>query len=203
MTVNLPTQITLSRLVLTIVFLVLLGQYSQRSPQSWILYVGLGVFVVAAATDYLDGYLARKRNEVTALGRILDPFVDKVLVCGAFVFLAGPAFCDANGFNVTFLRPWMLVVILGRELLVTGLRGFSESRGIEFGAGYVGKVKMWIQSITVGVILLAVASRGLESRPGLEMLVAIFVWMMVLVTAASLVTYLMKSRAVLTDNIGK
>lgn len=202
MKVNLPTQITLSRLVLTIVFFVLLGQYSQRSPQPWILYVGFGVFVVAAATDYLDGYLARKRNEVTALGRILDPFVDKVLVCGAFIFLAGPSFCNEDGINITFLRPWMLVVILGRELLVTGLRGFSESRGIAFGAGYVGKAKMWIQSITVGVILLAVASRGLEPRPGIETGVAVVVWVMVVVTAASLVTYLMKSKAVLTDNTG-
>ena len=74
MRINVPNQLTLSRLVLAIVFFVLLAQYSQRDPKSWLLDVCLGIFIVAAVTDFLDGHLARRQNQVTALGRVLDPF---------------------------------------------------------------------------------------------------------------------------------
>lgn len=199
MSINLPNQITLVRLVLAIAFFVMLAQYSHRSPQPWLLDVCLVTFIVAAATDFLDGYYARKRNQITALGRVLDPFVDKVLVCGAFIFLASPAFCDESGANVTGLRAWMIVVILGRELLVTGLRGFSESRGVQFGAEYVGKAKMWIQSVTAGVLLFTVAHPDASAGSGLLWLRPLFVWATVVITAASLVTYLIKSRGVLAE----
>lgn len=199
MKINLPNRITLLRLVLAIVFFVMIAQYSQRDPTIWLLYVCLGVFIVAALTDYLDGYLARKQNQVTALGRVLDPFVDKVLVCGAFIFLVGPAFCGDDGRNITGLQPWMVVVILGRELLVTALRGFSESQGVQFGAEFVGKAKMWIQSITVGVLLLTVACCGTEAGPNVQLLQRVFVWLTVAVTTASLVTYLIKSKHILAE----
>ncbi len=199
MKVNLPNQITLARLALAIVFFVILGQYSQRDPNRVLLDVGVVLFIVAAATDWLDGYYARKRNQVTALGRILDPFVDKVLVCGAFIILAGPAFCELDGRNVTGLRSWMVVVILGRELLVTGLRGFSESQGVQFGAEYVGKAKMWIQSVTVAVLLLAVAhGQPIEGEAQFQ-IQQLFIWLTVLITAASLVTYLVKAKNLLLE----
>ncbi len=196
---NLPNQITLGRLALAIVFFAVLGQHSVREPRSWLLDVCAAMFVVAAATDWLDGYYARKRNQITALGRILDPFVDKVLVCGAFVFLAGPSFCGPDGRNVTGLQSWMVVVILGRELLVTGLRGFSESRGVQFGSEYVGKAKMWIQSITVAVLLIAVAHRFGEWSSTVYVVQQVLVWATVLVTAASLATYLYKAKDVLFE----
>ena len=198
MRINLPNQITIARLLLAVAFFVALAQYSQLRPETGILYLGLVLFVVAAVTDFLDGYLARKQNQVTALGRVLDPFADKILVCGAFVFLAGPAFCEAGGRNVTGLHAWMVVVILGRELLVTGLRGFSESRGVQFGAEFVGKAKMWIQSLTVIVILLIVARFG-EARGNVLIVQQFCVWLTVLVTAASLVTYLIKARDILSE----
>ena len=154
---NLPNQITVSRLVLAIVFFVLLSQYSQRDPRPTMLDVAALIFIVAAVTDILDGYLARKRGEVTALGRVLDPLVDKVLVCGAFILFAGRPFVDASGHNVTEVSAWMVVVIVGRELLVTGLRGFNESLGISFGASVYGKLKMWMQSIAAPAILFIVA----------------------------------------------
>jgi len=198
MRINLPNQITILRLILAIIFFVALAQYSQLSPRPSLLYVGLGLFAVAAVTDFLDGYLARKRNQVTALGRVLDPFVDKILVCGAFVFLAGPAFCAAGGRNVTGLQAWMVVVILGRELLVTGLRGFSESRGVQFGAEFVGKAKMWIQSITVIVLLLIVALFG-EAAGNVLVVQSVLVWLTVVITAGSLFTYLIKARDILSE----
>jgi CDP-diacylglycerol---glycerol-3-phosphate 3-phosphatidyltransferase len=199
MPLNLPNRITLARLVLTIIFFAVIAQYSHRAPQSWLLDLGLVIFIVAAATDFLDGYYARKRNQVTALGRILDPFVDKVLVCGAFVFLSGPGFCDEAGYNVTGVRSWMIVLIVGRELLVTGLRGFSESRGIEFGAAFVGKAKMWVQTVTICVLLLCVALGASGSNSTLDYVQSAFVWLTVLATTASLMTYLVKSRHIFTE----
>ena len=132
--INLPNQITLARLGLAIVFFVLLSQYSQITHNTLLLDIAAAIFIVAAVTDILDGYLARKWGQVTALGRVLDPLVDKVLVCGAFILFVGPGFVDSDGQNVTAVRSWMVVVIVGRELLVTGLRGFSESIGKSFGA---------------------------------------------------------------------
>lgn len=187
--------------MLAIVFFVLLSQYAQRAPQTWILDLSIIIFVVAAVTDFLDGYIARKRGLVTALGRVLDPFVDKVLVCGAFIILAGPAFMDANGHNVTEVRAWMVVVIVGRELLVTGLRGFNESRGKAFGASLHGKVKMWIQSFTPPVVLLLVAHESWWSGaawPGVVKLV--FVWATVIATALSALQYIIRSRDILEDS---
>lgn len=199
MKVNLPNQLTLFRLILAVVFFVLLARYSQRQPRSWLLDVCFGIFIVACITDYLDGYFARKQNQVTAFGRVLDPVVDKVLVCGAFIFFAGPAFCNAAGDNITGIQAWMVVVILCRELLVTGLRSFSEARGINFGAEFVGKAKMWIQSVTIGVLLFAVARRGVGASPRADLIQSIFVWATIAVTAASLVTYLVKARAILSE----
>src|SRR3989304_1473760 len=91
---NLPNRITLARLGLAVAFFVLLSQYSQRSPKAWMLDLAVVMFIVAAATDIVDGYIARKRGLVTPLGRVLDPLVDKVLVCGAFILFVGPGFVD-------------------------------------------------------------------------------------------------------------
>lgn len=199
MRINLPNQLTLGRIVLAIAFFILLAQYSQRDPKSWILYVSLGIFIVAAATDFLDGHLARRQNQVTALGRVLDPFADKVLVCGAFVFFISPTFWSDAGDNVTGVEAWMVVVIIGRELFVTGLRGFSEAQGISFGAEFIGKAKMWTQSITVGVLLFLVARRGLGPSPNADLIQQAFIWLTVVVTAASLVSYLIKAKAIILD----
>jgi len=186
--------------VLAVVFFILLSQYTQRAPRPWILDVGIVIFVVAAVTDFLDGHIARKRGLVTALGRVLDPFADKVLVCGAFILLAGPSFIDANGQNVTEVRAWMVVVIVARELLVTGLRGFNESRGKAFGASLHGKVKMWIQSFTPPIVLLLVAHESWWSGAAWPRVVKlVFVWATVIATALSVLQYLSRSRDILED----
>jgi len=200
MRLNIPNQLTLSRLVLAIVFFTLLSQYSQTHPNPVLLDVSVVIFVVAASTDFLDGYLARKHGNETSLGRVLDPFVDKVLICGAFILLAGPGFVNKSDVHVTGVAPWMVVVIVGRELLVTGLRGFNESRGIAFGASIHGKLKMWVQSVAAPLILLIVAHENtwLEgSWVGLVKL--LFVWLTVVVTALSTVHYLARSRYILQE----
>ena len=125
---NLPNQLTTARLILAVIMFGLIA---------WEYYTASTVlFIIAAGTDWLDGYYARKYNQVTNLGRILDPFADKVIVCGTFIFLiAIPQMLDTP-FG---LRPWMVVAIVGRELLVTALRSFIEDRGSDFSAQVVGQ----------------------------------------------------------------
>lgn len=114
--------------------------------------VALVLYIIATATDWLDGWWARRFNQVTQLGRILDPFADKLLVCGAFVYLAAEPTLG--------VAPWMAVVILSRELLVTALRSFVETAGGDFSAKWVGKWKMALQcaAIIAGLYLLIEAA---------------------------------------------
>jgi CDP-diacylglycerol---glycerol-3-phosphate 3-phosphatidyltransferase len=126
---NVPNQLTAARFVLSLVLFVLI------SWQMWI--ACLAVFAVAAFTDWLDGYIARKQGITSTLGRNLDPLVDKVLICGAYIFLAHEP--HAN------IAPWMVTVVVSRELVITGLRGFMESMGATFGADWLGKLKMGLQ----------------------------------------------------------
>lgn len=200
---NLPTQITLARLGLAIVFFILLSQYDHGVTSPGLLDAAIVVFVIAASTDFLDGYLARKFGQITALGRVLDPLVDKVLICGAFILLLGPGFIDAHGHNVTELRGWMVVVIVGRELLVTGLRGFNESIGKSFGASLHGKLKMWMQSIAAPAVLLIVAHEDAWNLGALGgQIKAVLIWLTVIITALSTIQYLIRSRHILDQSGG-
>src|SRR5438270_11984066 len=128
---NLPNQLTASRFVLALLLFWLIG------ADQWIACIV--VFALAAATDWLDGYFARKQGLVSTLGRNLDPLVDKVLVCGAYIFLL------PDGNQEGWLRPWMVVVIVARELVITGLRSFMENLGAKFGADWLGKIKLGLQ----------------------------------------------------------
>ena len=113
------------------------------------------VFIIAAGTDWIDGWYARKYNLVTQLGRVLDPFCDKILICGAYILIAVemdplfPWYAKIAG--------WMAVVVVGRELLVTVLRSMIEGAGGDFSAKMAGKLKMWFQCIAVGACLVALA----------------------------------------------
>ena len=199
MRINLPNRITIARFFLAIVFLVMLARidHAELPEQDWMIDLAFTLFLIAAGTDWLDGYLARKHNQVTSFGRILDPFVDKILLIGAFILLLGRNFRDAAGANVTGLAAWMVVVIVARELLVSGLRGFSESQGKAYAANWWGKIKMLLQSITVGWIVMSVGRlRDVEwimvGRP-------IMIRVMVLFTAVSVVAYLLASREALAE----
>jgi CDP-diacylglycerol--glycerol-3-phosphate 3-phosphatidyltransferase len=196
---NLPNQITVGRLVLTVVFLILLMSFDWRTreQQFWLLDAAFWVFIVAAVTDILDGYLARKHNQVTSFGRILDPFVDKTLVCGGFILLLGTGFVDDQGRGVTGLAGWMVVVIVARELMVSGLRGFSEARGTPYASNYWGKAKMVVQCCTIPTIL-----KSLGPWNGSSWLMTtrtVMIWLTVAVTAASVVAYLVASREALSE----
>ncbi|TVQ31233.1 MAG: CDP-diacylglycerol--glycerol-3-phosphate 3-phosphatidyltransferase [Phycisphaeraceae bacterium] len=153
----LPNQLTTLRLVMAGFFVVALSLYAFPDGRPWTLPVAIVIFVLASATDALDGWLARRWNVVSTYGRVMDPLADKVLVLAAFVLLAGPSFTDAEtGRIVSGVAPWMVVVILARELLVTSVRAVFESAGVSFGAAWAGKLKMILQSAAAPLILLLV-----------------------------------------------
>lgn len=134
---SLPNQLTTARLVLSFV---LFGTIGMRF---WL--AALVVFAIAAVTDWLDGYLARGQGLVTSFGRAYDPLVDKVLVCGAFIFLLDEPTAG--------LEPWMVTIVVAREFIVTGLRGYLEERGVSFGADQLGKLKMLLQCLAIAWVL--------------------------------------------------
>ena len=142
-----PNIISFGRLVLAAIFFALL-------PMK-LYWAALIFFLLAAATDWVDGWYARKYDQVTKLGRILDPFCDKILICGAFVLLA----VEMNGRFPWYasIAGWMAVVVLGRELLVTVLRSMIEGAGGDFSANMSGKLKMWFQCFAIGSCMVALA----------------------------------------------
>lgn len=156
---TLPNQITVLRFGLSIVLFVLLGLCDGASvaDQQSLLLAGFVVFALGTVSDLLDGWLARKLNSCSTFGRMMDPFVDKVMVCGAMVFLCGGTFY-VDGKSVTGFAPWMLAVILAREFLVTGIRAYSETQGVNFEATAAGKAKMVLQTAVVLWLLMSLAA---------------------------------------------
>jgi CDP-diacylglycerol--glycerol-3-phosphate 3-phosphatidyltransferase len=141
---TIPNQLTVARLVLSVVCFVFLARDSYL--------VSLVLFVFAAATDWIDGYWARRYGQVTQLGRILDPFADKIIICGTFIFLAAVPPTN-SGQSASEIAAWMAVVVVGREMLVTALRSFFEDQGVDFSAKQAGKWKMLFQCLAVSVCL--------------------------------------------------
>jgi CDP-diacylglycerol---glycerol-3-phosphate 3-phosphatidyltransferase len=175
---NLPNQLTISRLVLGMVL------FGLMTFHYWL--TSLVVFVVAASTDWLDGYFARKYGLVTVLGRILDPFVDKIIVCGAFI-------CLVAEYPRSGIAGWMAVVVVGRELLITALRSFLEQRGADFSAAMSGKLKMVVQCIAAGTSLFALSYAD-ESQPAwLQYLLPITVWTALALTIYSGIEYIRRA----------
>jgi CDP-diacylglycerol--glycerol-3-phosphate 3-phosphatidyltransferase len=182
---NLPNQLTLLRFVLAIVLFVLI-HYQQWA---WCLLT----FFLAALTDYFDGYFARKHGITSTLGRNLDPLVDKVLIGGAYIFLLPLA--DAG------LSPWIVTVVVARELIITSLRGFMEQRGAVFGADWLGKMKMGLQCAALfGIFTFLQVKR--EMDPGgvtyfFEVVRDVLIYAMLAATALSGLQYLWRAALVL------
>ena len=176
---NIPNRITFSRLFLAIVFFVFLTNRHFT--------VAFVIFLVAAATDWLDGYLARKWELSTDLGRLVDPFVDKVIICGTFIIFVHLA--------DEIIAPWMVITIVAREFLVSSIRGFSESKGVKFASNIWGKTKMFIQSWTICAILLYYAY--FENQDWAEYMVSAFMWITIVVTIGSGITYVFSAKKTL------
>src|SRR5712692_2216028 len=147
---NLPNQLTAARAGLAVILFAFIAQNWWGSC--------LVVFALAAVTDYLDGYLARLQGITSTLGRNLDPLVDKILICGAYIFIL-----PVPGSGLT---AWMVTVVVARELTITVLRSYLEGQGAKFGADWLGKIKMWLQCaalIAVFVVFLAADAGGVAA----------------------------------------
>ncbi len=137
--INLPNGLTLFRIFLVpLLVVVLLTKFTGRE------YVGLGIFLIAAITDFFDGYLARKYNQVTRLGMLLDPIADKLLVSAAFISLV----------ELQLAPAWMVVIIIGREFAVSGLRSIATQHGVTISASPLGKGKMISQVVAISILIL-------------------------------------------------
>jgi CDP-diacylglycerol---glycerol-3-phosphate 3-phosphatidyltransferase len=147
------------------------------------------LFLLTSLSDVLDGYLARRGNHVTAFGRIADPFVDKVLVLGAMVFLA------VMPWSREWFPAWIVVVVLAREFLITAIRGYVESQGGQFPADWFGKLKMFAQCIAVGVTV-GMFAFGFEGRTFAfwSQVGHIAVWATLITSVGSCLAYLVKIR---------
>lgn len=163
----------------------------------WYHPLAFWLFVLTAATDFVDGWLARRGNLVTAFGRVADPFVDKVLVLGSMIFLAVLPW--ARG----WFPAWIVVIVLAREFLVTGIRGYVESLGKEFPADWFGKVKMIVQCVAIAAVLALPAFPWTQLlRDALAVLAHVFVWATLLTSVGSGLSYVLKTRRLLAGGAG-
>ncbi len=167
---NLPNWLTTFRIFLVPpLVVVLLTEFEGSEP------IALSIFLLAAITDWFDGYLARKRNQITLLGKFLDPIADKLLIASAFISLV----------ELKVVPAWMVVVIVGREIAVTGFRAIAASHGYNI-PGWSGKIKMVIEVITITVLI------GRKYLGPLLFLSKVFLWMTLIAALLSAVDYYLK-----------
>ena len=166
---NLPNSLTVTRIFLVpLLVVVLLTKFEGR-----LIFgirkelVGAAIFAIASFTDWLDGYLARRRQQITPLGQMIDPLADKLLTSAALISLV----------QMDLASAWMVVVIIGREFAVTGLRSIAYARGVAMPASPLGKVKMVAQVVAILLLIL-----GQDHLQGFFVLGQIALWI-VLVTA--------------------
>lgn len=146
---NLPNYLTLARiLIVPLLVVVLLTPVADRWFGISGYVLAIFIFLIASFTDILDGHLARRRNQVSTLGKFLDPVADKLLISAALIVLVEKHLAPS----------WAVVVILGREFIVTGLRAVAASEGIVIQAQSLGKLKMWAQCVAVVSLLIAAAA---------------------------------------------
>jgi len=147
--VNLPNYLTLARIILVPFLVVIL---LTPLAEDWFgissYALAIGIFLAAALTDILDGHLARRRNQVSTLGKLLDPIADKLLISAALIVLVEKHLAPA----------WVVVIILGREFIITGLRSIAVTEGIVIQAQTSGKIKMWAQCVAIVALLVAGAT---------------------------------------------
>lgn len=155
-----PNILTFIRLGLTFIFLAMILYWPRISDRPWFLDIAFAIFVIAGLTDVVDGHIARRWNATSKFGRMIDPLVDKVLVCGAFICFALIGVPKLFGWGPIPLAivQWTVVgILLAREVYVTVLRHMAEARGINFAAVRLGKIKMFVQVFAIGTVLIKVA----------------------------------------------
>jgi CDP-diacylglycerol--glycerol-3-phosphate 3-phosphatidyltransferase len=179
---NLPNALTLFRIFLVpFLVVVLLTKFTARE------FVGLAIFLVAAITDFFDGWVARRRNQTTRLGALLDPIADKLLMSAAFISLVE--------MDPKHVPAWMVVIIIGREFAVSGLRSIAAQQGVTIAASPLGKGKMVTQVIAISLLIL-----GYELGQ-FRVIGTVGLWAVMLFALASGIDYFIKfTRGVLIDH---
>ena len=178
---NLPNSLTLLRIFMVpFLVVVLLTKFSGRE------YAGLAIFLVAAITDFFDGWIARRQGKVTRMGALLDPIADKLLMSAAFISLVE--------MDPKHVPAWMVVIIIGREFAVSGLRSIAAQQGVTISASPLGKGKMVSQVIAISLLIL-----GYELGQ-FRIIGTVALWAVVLFALASGVDYFTKfARAILVE----
>src|SRR4051812_44135233 len=188
---NLPNSLTLTRICLApLLVVVLLTNFEGRTilgvPHE---IVGALIFAVASITDWLDGYLARRRKQITLLGQVIDPLADKLLTCAALISLV----------RMELVLPWMAMIIIGREFAVTTLRSVAYARGVSMPASPMGKVKMVGEVVAILALILAHGADGL--REPFYWLGQAALWVVVVTALTSAFDYFRRFNAVLNPGI--
>ena len=191
---NLPNKLTVSRFALTVLFL-----WALFSPLRFNDTLALIFFCVASFTDYLDGSISRRRGLVTNFGILMDPLADKVLVCSAFI-----AFVESTHLNPgapVKVAAWMVIIIVARELTITGMRLLAASKKIVIAADNFGKIKTVFQIVTIIALLITDATNEwgpwLQNifQPWVAGFAQLALWVTVVLTAVSGLIYLWRNRA--------
>jgi len=183
---NLPNSLSVTRIFLVpLLVVVLLTKFEGRM----ILgvrkeLVGAAIFGIASLTDWLDGYLARRRGQVTALGQFIDPFADKLLTIAAFISLV----------QMDLAPAWMVAIIIGREFAVTALRAIAHARGLSMPASPLGKLKMASQVVAILALIL-----GQDHLQGFFVIGQVALWVVVLTALVSAVDYFRRFGALLSS----
>src|SRR5437667_10694104 len=167
---NLPIGLTVSRIVLVPLLIVFLISSSRVHA-----VMAAGIFILASLTDWLDGVIARRRNQVTTLGTLLDPIADKLLVAAALVSLL----------QIDKIEAWIVVVIIGRELAVTGLRAVAAGVGVIVPASRLAKWKTVSQYVAITMLIV---EKGFDP-PGFHVAATVVLWMALALTIVSAVDY--------------
>ncbi|MGI8784503.1 MAG: CDP-diacylglycerol--glycerol-3-phosphate 3-phosphatidyltransferase [Acidobacteriota bacterium] len=171
---NLPNSLTLIRIFLVPVLVVVL----LTGVADWQVW-GVILVLLAAFTDWLDGYLARRRKQVTTLGKLLDPIADKLLISAAFISLV----------EIRIVPAWMVVLIIGREFAVSGLRNIASSEGYTISASTLGKSKMAAQVIAISLLIVGA---NMESHGWIRNLGTMALWAVVAFSIVSMCEYFWK-----------
>lgn len=162
---HIPNTLTLARLVMTVVFLVMILYSPPRYDHGELGFLGFLdiafiIFVIAGLTDIVDGIVARRFNVTSKLGRMIDPLADKILVCGAFICFAiigRPMLFDLGPTPLAVIHWATAAILILREVYVTVLRHIAEARGVNFAATASGKIKMFLQSFAIGMVIMKMA----------------------------------------------
>lgn len=178
---NLPNKLTVLRVCMVPVFVVFMLWNGFGTASK---YVAAAIFILASMTDWLDGYLARKNNLVTDFGKFMDPIADKLLVCSAMICLVEKGALPA----------WIVIIIIGREFIISGFRLVASDKGVVIAASYWGKFKTVSQMLMV--ILLILDLGGV-----FHTIAQVLMWIALVLTVVSLADYMVKNRSVLSGDM--